>query len=397
MTRQCLVAVQGPIQFVYGFNAMEWYGRVTHGSADAEAVLLVYDLLVSAQQEKPILDSIMQLAPIKDWKRIVFIGGHEMSWIMRRPYAASIRELRAKIGDEEFDEVYLARNYGGYGSGLILRAYSEATRVIYGDGFGFVCSHEVWSAYFLEDHLTATTLVRKAKALARDVLFGKPPAPIEFDVAVLSIPVDFSGSYLDRMPLFVPSREQNISVFERCNRLLPDLNAYCEQLLEGTANNCYLYLLRIFAEAGDTSADQEVALYEEVIRQNSPVGSTILLKLHPRAFSPVIAMLRPLLDGDYQVRIISQGQYASIPIEFWNPLIRRCPVISFSAGSTVTLKYLYDRDVISGLNEERIEKYIFRDRQKYIKDDHFFWHDVIAALDTWDGQGPLWKRRLVEE
>jgi hypothetical protein len=56
--RKCLLAVQGPLQFIAGLIAMEWYGQVKHGSSESEAVLLLYDFYVSEQLEKSLEEVI---------------------------------------------------------------------------------------------------------------------------------------------------------------------------------------------------------------------------------------------------------------------------------------------------------------------------------------------------
>jgi hypothetical protein len=374
---------------------MEWYGLIQQGSADSEGVLLLYDFLTDTRQEQPLFDAIMQLAPIKEWKRVVFINAREMRLITQQPYAASIRDLRRKSGDDQFDEVYLARNYIGRGSALILRAYPKATRIQYGDGFGFVSSEEkernVSSG---KAHSSITvTLSRKARACARDILYGKTPPPLGFDAAVLALPVDFAGNGLDDTPLLVPPRSQVVSVIHRCNSMLPDLNQYCERLLNDIQGDCYLYLPNMFTEAGFTPLDKEVALYEEVIRQNSPVGSTLLIKLHPRTCSPVFDILQPILEPDYTVKIISQGQFKSIPIELWTPLIARCPIVAFSSSS-LSLRYLYDKDVIVGLSEDLVDKYFYKEITGDIRDMLCFEREALLALKTWDGQSILWKPKL---
>lgn len=397
MSRKCLIAVQGPLQFIAAFTAMEWYGLTKSKSAESEGVLLLYDFLTGAEQEQPLREAILALAAVKEWRRIVFISSKEMRSLLRRPQSARIDELRSQIGEGQFDELYLARNYIGLGSATLLQAYSTATRIQYGDGLGFV-SNAVWDR---QRHVSAkgarlNTVKCWAASAAHRIRFGRVPPPLAFDVSVLTLPVDFAGNALDGVPLLVPSREHFISVIERCNGLLPGLNRYCEELLNDIDGRCYLYLLSMYTETGFSSLENEVALYEEAIRENSPVGSTILIKLHPRTFSPVFDILRKAIEHDYTVKLVSEGRFKRIPIELWLRLIARCDVVAFLSSSSLSLSYLYGKNVICGMTDTLLEKYVYKEFAEYNKTLIAFEREALHALKAWDGSSILWKRKRVE-
>lgn len=408
MSKICLIGVQGPLQLCAGRIAMEWFGKVRNRAADTEAVLLLYDFLVAPQQEQPICEAIMQIASAFKWKAIVFISGEEMKQINSLDRENRLAELRSTIGLFEFDEIYLARNYIGVGSSLILNAYPAATRITYGDGFGLVGTQifaHLFGNSFANLFIRATRAIKKVatgkislsgiysrvrgfitRKRNEDALLEMP-----FDVAILILPVDYSGVYLDTLQLYVPPKELVTEVMHSIGAQMPDLNAFCNDLIKDAEGQCYLYLFITPTESGCTSLRNEVTMYLETIRENSPPGSSVYIKLHPRKPIAFADYLVEDLQQDYKVVVINQGKFKSIPVEFWTPLINSCNVVSFSSSS-LNLAYIYSKDIISGFSIAKIRKYFFRNKWEVFEDDYHLWTEAIEALEGWDNQSVLWKR-----
>ena len=404
MTRTCLVGVQGPLQLCSGLIAMEWYGLMKRGSANTEAVLLLYDFLIVPEQEEQIVEEIMQIASVFKWKKIVFIGGREMNEINLSNNKTSIKRLRNKIGNYEFDQVFLARNYIGLGSSLILNSYPEAIKVCYGDGFGVVGT-EIFTNVFSGSN---AGLYWRIIGFIKNILFGKISIKgiykrilgkfkvetlrgFAFDAAVLILPMDYSGKYLNQLPFYVPSLEHVRGTFERINKSMLGLNNYCLDLIKNVSGECYLYLLVTPTESGSTSLKNEIKMYLETIRENSPRGATIFIKLHPRKSITFGDYILADLRNEYNIIVINQGKFKSIPIEFWGPLIARCKIISFSSSS-LSLRYIYNKEVITGLSVDKVRKFYFKKMQSVFEDDYHLWNEAAEALNSWDGKSILWSR-----
>ena len=404
MTRTCLVGVQGPLQLCSGLIAMEWYGLMKRGSANTEAVLLLYDFLIVPEQEEQIVEAIMQIASVFKWKKIVFIGGREMNEINLSNNKTSIKRLRNKIGNYEFDQVFLARNYIGLGSSLILNSYPEAIKVCYGDGFGVVGT-EIFTNVFSGSN---AGLYWRIIGFIKNILFGKISIKgiykrilgkfkvetlrdFAFDAAVLILPMDYSGKYLNQLPFYVPSLEHVRGTFERINKSMLGLNNYCLDLIKNVSGECYLYLLVTPTESGSTSLKNEIKMYLETIRENSPRGATIFIKLHPRKSITFGDYILADLRNEYNIIVINQGKFKSIPIEFWVPLIARCKIISFSSSS-LSLRYIYNKEVITGLSVDKVRKFYFKKMQSVFEDDYHLWNEAAEALNSWDGKSILWSR-----
>lgn len=383
--RKCLLAVQGPLQFLAGLIAMEWYWQVNHKSADAETALLLYDFLCPPDQEQLLVDTIMRLTEVRKWDKTLFISGQEMRKISRQNCSQSVKDLRKMIGLDGFDEIYIARDYCGFGSSLILNSYKQAARITYGDSFGLVGNEAEFELRWWD----LRSALPNAKTLLRGLLYGKP-VRLGFDAAVLSLPIDWSGSYLEDIPLLVPRREHVLNIIERVCSRLPDLTNYCDSLLEGESNS-YLFLLSNLSASGTMSRENEVTLYIDVVRQIAPKGSSIILKDHPRSGPYVLNSVISSIKADYRIKVIDDVHLSRIPVELWTPLISSCSVVPIYSTSAININYFYDKDVILPLDDARIKKYFFHDKIAAITKGHRAIFESVNNLKKWDGNSPLWK------
>jgi hypothetical protein len=381
--RKCLLAVQGPLQLIAGLIALEWYGQVKHDSSESEVVLLLYDL---SEVEKPLEEAIRTLSGVRSWKRIVFISEKEMSRIMKRRYSKSILELRSAIGESSFNELIIARDFFGIASPLIMNAYSDAAKIAYGDGFGFVgyegdvVPRWSWSLKAMRIHLSA---------FVRRVLFGSPKR-FSFDAAVLTLPIDMSGSYLRDIPLLVPQRDYALAILQECSNQLPELNSYCNRLLEGS-HNPYLFLLSNLSRGGLMSIESEIDLYVKIIRETTPVGATVFLKPHPRSQIHILTSILKAIGPEYCIKAIDDSQFSRMPIELWIPLINKCRISTILSSSCVNLSYFYGNEAIISLNESNISRYFYPEWVAYVSKLNTVILESLNRLKEWDGNSPLLK------
>ena len=376
-----LLTVQGPLQYIAGYIAYSWNRPA---KPDVEDILLLYDFLAAPQIEPEIADAVRSLAVSAPWTRIVFIRGEQMDALMRERYANSMAGLRALVGAEHVDEIYLARDHVGNGSPLLLNAYAGARKFSYGDSLGIVGQREAM------DRLDRPSAVTRVRALARRLLRGAP-RPIAFDEAVLSLPIDISGKYLPTVSLAVPARDHVVACLERIYAAVPALGAYCHALCElGPPGRSHLYLLSNLTASGLTDAASEAALYAEVIRETSPVGGTVYLKPHPRSTFDVLETLARELGGDYRVHLVDDARFSRLPVELWTDLIRHCEVVAMFSTSAINLKYLFDKQVVMPLDEARIARFIAPTGREHMATASRMMREALANLESWDGRTALW-------
>lgn len=385
--RKRLLTVQGPLQYLAGLIAY------THGIPegerwdDAENVLLLYDFLASPQIEDDIADAVRQLSAGRSWSRVVYIRQAEMDALARRRHASNVRHLHQLLGSDHFDDIYLARDQIGLGSPILLDAYSDARKHAYGDSLGLV-GQSAHSSVFRES--AHAPWIARCRALAKRLLLGAP-RKIAFDAAVLTLPMDLSGRFFDRVPLVVPPREHVVACVEQLAASLQPLDAYCAELCaQGTPLGDRLYLLSNLAASGLSTPEQEIDFYVEVIETSSPAGSTAYVKLHPRSTYDSLKAIEHRLRGHCRLVVIDDERFARMPIELWLRLIRHCVVVPMFSTSAINLKYLYDKAVDMPLDEQRLRRYIKPERMGYMRDSDRLIRDCIDSLDHWDQRSALW-------
>jgi hypothetical protein len=390
-----LLAVQGPMQFIAGYLSMEWYRQVVSGdSEETKPILLLYDFLAPEEVEPEFVDIITRMASLREWRSVIFIGSNEMRKIMWRSYTSSTKKLRQIIGQDEFDEIYLARDHCGHGSPLIINAYKSAKRITYGDSLGWVENEPPVDRFNWQ--WPAASFLSFCKTHVRKSLLGGPDR-LAFDAAVLTLPIVCSKGYLTGLPLLVPERDFVVKTIESMYEKLTDvthLDWYCNALTGFAKGNiCNLYLLSNFHRSGLMTVENEIHLYRDIVRETAEKGSYILLKAHPRGSYEVLNALVDQLQTEYETVAIDDVALSRIPIELWRGLIDRCVVIPVFSGSAVHLKYIYGKAVRLPLRDELVRKYFFKNRVTAILRANHIISQSVENLDTWDGKSMLFESR----
>lgn len=379
--RRRLLTVQGPLQYITGYIAQSWQQT----SSPCEDTLLLYDFLCAPEVEDQIADAVLSIAGSVKWKRIVHIRGDQMTVLMRQRYRSSILGLKNMLGESDFDDIYLARNHVGDGSALLLNAYAAARKHAYGDSFGLVGQQEALAR--LEGPAGLKTRLRE---LTRSLIFGAPK-PVPFDDAVLSLPIDMSGTYLQRTPFLVPSHAHVSQTLKSMYDVMLELRGYCDKLrTRSRMQETPLYLLSNLAGSGLCSIEQEVELYLDVIREYSLRGQTLFIKPHPRSSFEFLKAIQRQLLKDYDVVIVDDPRFARLPIELWVGLMAHCNLIAMFSTSCINLKYIYSKKVVLPLNDARMSRYFQTAPKEHVVLHYRLMKEAMQNLDDWDGNSALW-------
>ncbi|WP_448636296.1 polysialyltransferase family glycosyltransferase [Pedobacter panaciterrae] len=165
--------------------------------------------------------------------------------------------------------------------------------------------------------------------------------------------MDWSGRYLAHKNLIVPPKAFATDLIMKMVNQLPDLINFCNEILNHVPNNSHLYLTSNLANSGLTNYENELSLYEDVIRETSEIGKCIILKNHPRASNLILKDLYEKLKDQYTVILIDNNEYSLYPIELWLPFIEKCCILPVFSSSVVSLKYFYNKDSIMPLSEKK--------------------------------------------
>jgi hypothetical protein len=385
--RKRLLAVQGPTQFLAGYIAMEWE-RESEGLEPMDTVVLSYDFLMTKSQENELADSIKHLMHDLDDLRIIYIDSGELKKILNRRYEHAVKKFKKILGEEYFDEVYLAREYCGNGSLLILNAYQNAKKIAYGDSFGLVGVEEnliesIWSPPYRKLLSAIKTEIKK--------LFYGAPKKVEFDLAILTIPLDFWGRYLKKINIKIPSKKFAKRIMAEFVRRNKNLNEFSSMLIKKAVfDERYLFLLSNFWVCEWATLESELDLYEEIVRKVAPRNSTVYIKIHPRGHTSIFDRLKQRLEDTYQVISIANKEFDRIPIEVWRKMIDHCEVIPIFSSSAISLKYFYEKDSSQVLNLELIKKYIIAEKLNEVVLSEKINLEVMNKLNNWDEKSILW-------
>jgi hypothetical protein len=406
MTRTCLVSLYGNGNVLAAIAAVHWYNLQKHPKDDIKVMTIVNTPGISNEIMQESGRITTKIITSQGWPEPIFLNHKDLSKFIPSlrnmiTFRKGVRSFRQKLGIEQIDEIFYAHDVHGQVPGLVMNAYPEAERIVFGDGLG--------SIYNKIYHLTLKSGASREKArqavrrgdnhqtgglkrilinLITESLLGKPK-PYQADQAVLILPMDQTGTSLDNVELIVVPRQYVQNIITQCQKSLTDLEEYMRKLLTSNPPPYAIILLENIADANLSKLEDEVTLYEESIKKNVLPGSTIFIKGHPLSIAPVDKMLCDRLGDDYSPRIISH-EYARYPIELWKELLSACKVISI-AYSSVTLAYLYDIPVVYALNDASIEKYIHPKYWEFFRDADLLYRGQLENLKTWNGQSILWK------
>ena len=406
MTRTCLVSVYGNSNILAALSAVHWYSRECHGNEDFRAVTVVNTPGFSDTLLHESGATLTKITASLGWPSPIFLNDQDIAEILspnqkRIAYRESLRRFRNKLGVEKIDEIYYAHDIGGQVPGLAMNAFPQAKRILFGDGLGSVYNKTYHMALVNGASIEQARQARRAKPqlpirnLKRFIyehlmnLVWGAPRPYQAEQAVLILPMDQTGDTLEKMQMFVVSKEMVQEIIATCIQNLTELSGYLRKLLASGPPPYVLLLLANMSDGNFTSLDNEVSLYEEIIRRHAPPKATVFIKGHPLSVAPVDELLCERLAAEYYPRVISR-QFARYPIEFWSDLVRASTVISV-AYSSISLAFLYDIQVIVAFNDDLIEKYIPKKLWGLYKDADHLYRGQLANLEQWDGKSILWK------
>ena len=384
--RRSILAVQGPLQYLVGSIAMKWLVQNEYKTSYVEKVLVLFDLCVPESEENDFAETIYSLASGESWTKILFISTSDMKRINRTRISQRLKFIREEIGFDNCDDIFVMRDFAFLGNQLLLNAYPKAQRITYGDSFGIVGDNKIFKKNWYEFIKRPLLII---KFIASSILFGRYKT-YTFDKAVLLLPQDWSGSYLDNIPLIIPEKSFVLKDILNVGSSINRLQEYCDSILQQTASKKYLFLLSNFTNSGMMQLDKEMNLYYEIIIKYIEFGSTIIFKKHPRCNLYLSDKVKQIIEKRYNIFYLDDNRFSSIPLEYFFPIISACEVISVYSASALHLTYLYNKNVIMPLDNDLID-YFFSNVQVDVKKGNSMMVDSVKKLKFWDGNSILWK------
>jgi hypothetical protein len=309
--------------------------------------------------------------------------------------------LTSEMNCQYVDQIYYPHDISGPLYINFCCAYPDAERVCYGDALGNVYERHVHLGLIssgtdqgaITDNSSGClrSLFRRVrnyvcsdKNPVADNVVHFPPHK-----AVLVLPVDQSGHFLDGVELVVCKKETIQQVIKEaafaCHELESYLSALCD-LYRG--RECYLLLTENHAESGLIDFRSEIDMYVEAITGCCSSGSVVFLKSHPGETLPRNAALAEALTDQFEI-VELDSQFKRYPIELWYQLIYTCHIICMSYP-ILSLKFLYGVDVIQPMDDLFIERWFPKRAWVSYKNSVSLYREPLLRLDSWDQTSVLW-------
>ena len=399
----CLVYLISPVHVISSLAALE----TLHQERNVRVTLLVHWPGVNDSIVTELLQIVRELtAPFGNIERVVALSSADKDGLLASLSLQVIaEELENRLGRGHFDELYYAHDIEGGMQQLLCTLFPEARRICYGDALGNVYEKKVHLSFLKrqkEPGIPAALamlrrLLGRVSALGGKLLTGGLArrgrslelAEFRAEAAALILPVDQSGHFLDGIPLTVCSRRLVFDLVGRCADACIDLNDYQAVLIERYRDRrTFLLLTENSAEGNFIDFQRETEMYCAVIRERCDPGTVIFLKSHPGETLPRNERISAILADDFEV-VTLDPKFKRYPIELWRDLVSSSTVMCMSYP-VLSLKYLYDIDVIQPMDDAFIERWYPEWTWASYKNAIRLYMEPLKRLPEWDGGSILW-------
>jgi hypothetical protein len=183
--------------------------------------------------------------------------------------------------------------------------------------------------------------------------------------AILIVPSDPGGDFLNKKILIVPARKDILKLADELKYKNIKITSQYESLIQTRVDaKQVLLLMGNFYETKMMSFNQELALYYEVISKYANRDYSIIVKAHPSSnVNKIISLSNMLKESFLKFEVI---QPASLPIELILNQDNQIPIISLSYSSVV-LRYMYKLNIFHVLDDYLIDKFFKKEFKMWTK------------------------------
>jgi len=383
----CIVSIYGPGQVVAAASAVRSYEARNGDFARGEVAALVHPPLPRDDAEEATRVVSELVAPL-GWQC------HSMSISEALDGSRAAEGLRDRLPFLAPQHIFYAHDIAGTTPRLVMNAYPDAERVIYGDALGSVfLSPDPDEAHGTPSRTQTPADDERFLARLRRRWIMRPDrrsfelSALPPDSAELILPIDFSGGRLASIPMNVVPRDLVLDCVHKMRSAVRDLETYVSHALLRAPG--YLLALSNISDCGITSLEDGVSLYESLVRRNVPPGGTVLVKPHPLGTRPLYDGLVERLSQDYSVELVPR-EFRFYPLELWGAMIDQVEVITGVSYSAVSLSFLFGKQTIHSLDDDLIEEYVMPEYRGPVRKSQAMHEEVLHRLGCWDGASVLW-------
>jgi hypothetical protein len=363
-----VVTVQGPFQLLCALAVM-FYKQETQEVRSYDDYLVIHGLCVSPPADKIIKEAIVDIARVWPWKQIVYLAEFERRLELGhyRDVGSMMNVLFETVGVIKADVILAARNWQTTND-ILLKAYQDAHKIVYGDGLGEVDAYS-------------------------------SPNYVQFDEACVTMPVEWFSQIgepiisLSSIPLTIMPKQYFLHSIDRYLSISEPVHLFCERIRDN-AKNSVLVLTENATEAGITRLEEEIQIYIKPILRMIQPGDSVFLKPHPREIFNQCFIIKNILTQYYNINAETfdrEDFMRALPVEIICRGVQFKKVISpLLSGASCSLKCLYDIDCY--ISPEFIENLNVRYRNIYLKQFEIC-TTVIERLNHWEGKSILYARQ----
>ena len=273
-------------------------------------------------------------------------------------------------------------------------AYSKAYKIIYGDFYGLVYETNFYKKNNPWQPSLKRRLYLKIKEIWQNLTRQNIP-PGKFDEAVLTTPIDYSGSYLKNIKhSFVP-----LSLFKEIIKaasefIKPEVLGYLQSKCDRNGSRIDMMLLTTSGtvKEGTLEFQQKVSGYLELVKKYCPSGGKVMIKPHPRSSSVENVTLLNRLSANYQPILLDE-RISCYPIELIVLFLQVDLVVSFLSCSSIVIASLGNYNQIYEHDRSFFEKYIKKQELDYLLGAQKMISESVRSIKNgWDGETVLWSR-----
>lgn len=307
------------------------------------------------------------------WTRIDYLTEAQIDdlWQHARAHGwrSAAKLLKARLGIDEIDELYLGQNRW-FHSSLLKKAYAPCRMVCYGDGIGINFSSEYLNPEAYRAAAEAALDPPPAESVCRLRRSGMFISEIAFDEYCLLLPDLFDEKVHHNLS---PNADDCRRLFSSTANLLAGRSCALTELQTALAeaSQVLVVLTADWSGLGQLDPASEVCAYVDFLKAMNP-ESLVVLKPHPREPEARSQSIRRALEQSFRTVITLGDPLAHyLPFEcIYAAFLEQCrqviPVQIASFGTNcLALEFLYNQRCHLGFGDELVRKYFYPSHVEY--------------------------------
>lgn len=258
---------------------------------------------------------------------------------------------------------------------MLKMLYPDSNLVSYGDGAGSFYSRQTF------------TKIQGYNYTERP--FYKEHKP---DIACALLPIEINPDFLGCATVLPVKKEIFFEAFDEIKKNLKGYNEYVNNILDKYKDvEKSILLTENWNEGNGLDFEKEIELYKYYLEKNIPKNSLVFIKSHPLENRSRIKSLQALVQDDYKLVEIDE-RFNFLPIELFSEIINNCKHIICAGVPIITLKHLYNKDVIDPhvLQCKFFEEFLPEKEKEMADRVSKLYNNILEEMQNWNGSGILY-------